>query len=82
MHKKGISLIALVLTLIILLILAAISIGIFIGRDRLITNAMRSKFTAAKAETKDRIVAILANETATGNYKYGWTNFKMQYIKI
>lgn len=38
MHKKGISLIALVLTLIILLILAAISIGMFIGRDRLTTD--------------------------------------------
>ena len=58
---KGITLIALVLTIIILLLLAGISISMLSGQDGILTKASKAREEASKAEDYEEIV-LLAHE--------------------
>ena len=74
--RKGVTLIALVVTIIILLILAAVSIALLIGPDGMITKANESKTISKQAETRDRIsIMVAAKMGDTANHKYGFANF-------
>ena len=62
--ERGITLIALVITIIILLILAGITIGLVTGDNGLLTQATRAKEETEKAQEKEQIVlAYNATET-------------------
>ena len=79
--RKGVTLIALVVTIIILLILAAVSIALLIGPDGMITKANESKTISKQAETRDRISTMVAAKMGdTANHKYGFANFEADYI--
>ena len=54
-EQKGITLIALVITIIVLLILAGVSIAMLTGENGILTKATTSKTETAKAEVMERI---------------------------
>ena len=67
---KGITLIALVITIIVLLILAGVSIAMLTGDNGILTQANNSKQTTERAEAKERaqldVAAYVADEKANG----------------
>ena len=71
MNNKGITLIALVITIIVLLILAGVSIAMLTGQNGILTQASNAKSDTAKAEIAEKVnLAIQAkyaeNLKATG----------------
>ena len=54
-NNKGITLIALVITIIVLLILAGVSIAMLTGENGILTQANNSKYSTARAEAVERI---------------------------
>ena len=54
-NQKGITLIALVITIIVLLILAGVSIAMLTGNNGILTQANNSKSETAKAEAVEKI---------------------------
>ena len=78
-HQKGITLIALVITIIVLLILAGVAIAMLTGDNGIITNAQASRSNTAYREADEQmrlaymavrteIAARLANDTAYDAY--------------
>ena len=67
-QKKGITLIALVITIIVLLILAGISISMLSGDNTILQKATDAKQTSERAEAKEQaqmdIMAYIADKTA------------------
>ena len=59
MKNKGISLITLVITIIILLILAGITIATLVGKDGLLTRAKQTKEVEIKTEMKEELILAL-----------------------
>ena len=66
-EQKGITLVALVITIIVLLILAGVSIAALGGQNGILTNASKSKQENAIGEAKD-IVAMAINESINAYY--------------
>ena len=60
--NQGITLIALVITIIILLILAGISIASLTGENGILAKAMKAKEESKKAEYKEKIELIITEE--------------------
>ena len=67
-NNKGITLIALVITIIVLLILAGVSIAMLTGENGILTQATNSKAETMKAEAVERINLTL-NAVKTEIYK-------------
>lgn len=67
-NQRGITLIALVITIIVLLILAGVSIAMLMGDNGILTNAQSSKTETLKAESVERINLAL-NAVKTEIYK-------------
>ena len=64
--QKGITLIALVITIIVLLILASVSIAMLTGNNGILQKAQTAKESSAEAEGEEKInLAILAVKTQT-----------------
>lgn len=64
-NQKGITLIALVITIIVLLILAGVSIAMLTGENGILTQASRAKDNTSDAEIADRINMALNGAYAT-----------------
>ncbi|MCI8273676.1 MAG: hypothetical protein HFJ55_06315, partial [Clostridia bacterium] len=63
-EKRGITLIALVVTIIVLLILAGTSIAMLTGENGIISQAQNAKYNSAKAEIEEKIkLAVTASRT-------------------
>ena len=58
-NKKGITLIALIITIIILLILAGVSLNAIVGDNGVITNAMNAKKTSEEVYRKEQIKMMI-----------------------
>ena len=54
--ERGITLIALIATIIVLLILASVSIAMLIGENGILTQAKRAKEETKEAEIEERII--------------------------
>ena len=67
-NNKGITLIALVITIIVLLILAGVSIAMLTGNNGVLTRASSAKVSNRLGEMKDEI-SLLAAETMTDYYQ-------------
>ena len=68
-REKGITLIALILTIIVLLILAGISISMLAGNNSIIKNAQQAKADTERAELEERIkLAIMGAYDSTGSF--------------
>ena len=59
--QSGITLVALVITIVILIILATISISAIFGDNGLITSAQKGKLEQEKAEARERLTLVLAD---------------------
>ena len=66
-NQKGITLIAIVITIIVLLILAGITIAMLAGENGILTRAAQSKAYDEIAAAKDQL-ALKANETVAKYY--------------
>ena len=66
-NQKGITLVALVITIIVLLILAGVTIAALSGDNGILTNASNSKQQNALGEAKD-LVAMAINEATNAYY--------------
>ena len=60
--NKGITLLALVITIVILIILATISINWIFGDNGLVNRTEQAKFEHSKAEARERLELVLADE--------------------
>ena len=67
-NNKGITLIALVITIIVLLILAGVSIAMLTGQNGVLTKASNAKVANYIGEVKDQI-SLIAAETMTQYYE-------------
>ena len=65
-NNKGITLIALVITIIVLLILAGVSIAMLTGNNGILTQAGNAKTETAKAEAEEA-VKLAVNEILTNS---------------
>lgn len=66
-NQRGITLIALVITIIVLLILAGVSIAMLTGDNGILSNAQRSSKETAIANAKEK-VSTAVNEAMTNYY--------------
>lgn len=80
---QGITLIALVVTIIILLILAGITIGTLLGENGIITRATKAREEYKIAEAKEKLSLVLldAGIEKRANIKYNQDAFLDQFIK-
>ena len=60
-RKNGITLVSLVITIVILIILATVSINAIFGESGLVGNAEDAKFRQEKAEAQERLSLVLAD---------------------
>ena len=65
--KKGITLIALVITIIVLLILAGVSIAMLTGENGILSKAIEAKDKTQKADVIERAQIDLLEYQMTGN---------------
>ena len=68
-RENGITLIALVITIIVLLILAGVSIAMLTGENGILTQATNAKEETIEAEDKEKI-QIAINEAQISNNGY------------
>ena len=63
-NTKGITLITLVVTIIVLLILAGVSIAMLTGQNGILTQAQRAKTSTEQANAKEKIELAVAGAIA------------------
>ena len=68
--NKGITLIALVITIIVLLILAGVSVSMLTGQNGILTQAQNAKEETEIASEKEAIQLTMINKEMTGDEKY------------
>ena len=71
--QKGITLVALVITIIVLLILAGVTIAALSGDNGILTNASKSQQENAIGNAKD-LVSMAINEATNAYYSYTYLN--------
>ena len=82
MRNKGITLIALVITIIVLLILAAISIATLTGNNGILTRANDAKEDTARETAKEKVaVEVLGSYGNDGKLDYGLLEENLNNIK-
>ena len=74
-NNKGITLIALVVTIIVLLILAGVSIAMLTGQNGILSRASESSVTNAIGEAKDQ-VALTVSEAVADYYEVKYAKGK------
>ena len=68
-NKRGITLIALIITIIVLLILAGVTINVVVGDNGVLSNAQKAKAATELASEKELIeMAIVSSYTQASNY--------------
>ena len=80
-EKKGITLIALVITIIVLLILAGVTIAALSGDNGILQNAARAKEETEKAE-EDELIKLTITEAATHLEEYEYEDSNGEKITI
>ena len=56
--QKGITLVALVVTIIVLIILAGVSINLLLGQNGIVTRAKQAKVAQTEAEVKQKVEKV------------------------
>ena len=69
-NEKGITLIALVITIVVLLILAGVSISMLTGNNGILTQATNAKVQTEISSEKEAIQLTMINKETTNNSKY------------
>ena len=83
MNKRGISLITLVITIIILLILVGVTINYMLSKDGIITKAIEAREEHNKTQAKEKLNTVLleAQIEKTIDKKYNKYEYLNKYIK-
>ena len=82
--QRGITLVALVITIVILIILATIAINMIFGENGLINRADEAKLEQSKAEAKQKLELVLADAYVEKNInkeEYNQYEFLDQFVK-
>ena len=80
-YNKGITLIALVITIILLLILASVSISILTGQNGILTQAQNAKIGTEQASTREKVdLAIVGAMAKTENGTLTVENLKSELL--
>ena len=83
-NSKGITLISLVVTIVILIILATVAISVILGRNSLLDNAEAGKKAYAKEEARERLQVVLSDafvDKYTNKEEYNENEYLDEYIK-
>lgn len=80
-EQKGITLVALVITIIVLLILAAVSIAALSGKNGILTNASDSRTETFKAQAKEA-VSMAVSEILTNKYAGAASNNELTKANV
>lgn len=81
-QSKGITLIALIITIIVLLILAGVTISMLTGENGILNQATHAKDTTDKSEFEEQVkLAIMASKTNTSG-KIDTTTLENEILKI
>ena len=72
-NQRGITLVALVITIIVLLILAGVTIAALSGDNGILTNASKSQHENALGNAKD-IISMAVNEATNAYYSHTYLN--------
>ena len=75
-NNKWITLIALIITILVMLILAAVSINAIVGEEGIIVRAERAKEEQQRATERDRIQLAMADAQIIGIKELTWNNFE------
>ena len=67
-NNKGVTLIALIITIIVLLILAGIGIRMVVGENGILSRAQEAKTTTAEKAAKEKVDLAVSGEIARSNY--------------
>ena len=81
-NKQGITLIALVVTIVVLLILAAVSISMLAGENGIIRKAQESKDKTEKAEVEENVRLAIAAARIEGNGQIDKETLKTELDKL
>lgn len=81
-NQKGITLVALVITIVVLLILAGVTISMVLGPNGVLTNSQKAKDNSAKGTANDALSTALSSVSTDYYTKDGATAGTMlQYLK-
>lgn len=80
-NKRGVTLIALVITIIVLLILTGVAITALIGENNLITKAKQAKEKSINAEENENVI-IDSYEREIGKYTIGTSDEKVNESEV
>lgn len=81
-NQKGITLVALVITIVVLLILAGVTISMVLGPNGVLTNSQKAKDNSAKGTANDALSTALSSVSTDYYTKDGATEGTMlQYLK-
>ena len=81
-NMKGITLIALVITIIVLLILAGVSISMLTGQNGILTQAQNSKQATEKSEVKEKAHPVNAMLMYTGTFSRNSSSIQIRITTI
>ena len=80
-NNKGITMIALIITIIVMLILAGVALSFTIGEDGVINKAEETEEKQKRATERDRIQLAMADAQIKGMKEITWNNFEDSVIK-
>ena len=80
-NNKGITIIALIITIIVMLILAGVALSFTIGEDGVINKAEETEEKQERATERDRIQLAMADAQIKGMKEVTWENFEDSLIK-
>ena len=79
--QKGITLIALVITIIVLLILAGVSIAMLTGQNGILTQAQNAKTTTENKSAEEKVkLAVMGARKIKNRISKLWRNSRRKYI--
>lgn len=79
-NQKGITLVALVITIVVLLILAGVTISMVLGPNGVLTNSQKAKDNSAKGTANDALSTALSS-VSTDYYTEGGSGTMLEYLK-
>ena len=79
-NQKGITLVALVITIVVLLILAGVTISMVLGPNGVLTNSQKAKDNSAKGTANDALSTALSS-VSTDYYTKGASGTMLEYLQ-
>ena len=81
LKERGITLVALVVTVVVLLILSGITIAVLTGPNGIITKARQAKIAQQNAQVHDKLEMIRGQVEIDNAGRATWENYEKELIK-